>query len=464
MPKGYFLPYQVAWILDPANAMVSEKSRRIGMSYADSYKSCRDRNMIDYRRDLWFSSADESAAYEYALYCKQWCELMDIVAKEILEVLEDNKGYKYNNYVIEFPSRSRINCLTSNPRRFRSTGGDVVLDEFAWHDQPREMLDAALPTTTWNYNIRILSTHNGEGSEFNAIIQLCNRVLRGETTFDEANSLAWSVHRTTIMDAVEQGLAEKVYKLDRVDPDARAKFLKSCRARARNEDGWNQEYMCKPSSESTALIPYDVYQSCEQGDCLAQLISHVEGGRDYYFGFDVGREKHLSVIWIWELVGDVLVTRQVIVLVKTPYHVQLQVASDLLSNRNVRRGCVDATGIGDMLAESLQDRFGVYRVEKVKFTAPIKEHLASQFRGRFEDRRVRVPADREAREDFHSIRKTVTAAGNVRFDAATTELGHADRFWAASLGVEAAQTVGDKCSLISLTRPSESVKEIVLTQ
>jgi phage FluMu gp28-like protein len=411
------------------------------MTYADSYKSCRDRNIIDYRRDLWFSSADESAALEYALYCKQWCEIMDVVAKEILKELEDDKGYKYNNYIIEFPNKSRINCLTSNPRRFRSKGGDIVLDEFAWHDQPREMLDAALPTTTWGFNIRILSTHNGEDSEFNEIIELCNRVLRGETTFDEANSIHYRLHRTTIIDAVEQGLAEKVYKLDRVDLEARAKFLKSCRARARNEDAWNQEYMCKPSSESTALIPYDLYQSCEQSDCIQPLVPHTEGRREYYLGGDIGREKHLTVFWIWERVGDVLICRKVIRLAKTPYGVQLQIASDLLNNQNIRRGCIDATGIGDMLVESLQNRFGSYRVEKIKFTAEIKSHLASLMLQGFEDKRIRVPADRTTRESFHSVRKTVTAAGNIRFDAATTEAGHADDFWAAACGKEAATTV-----------------------
>ena len=432
------------------------------MTYADSYKSCRDRNRIDHRRDLWFSSADESAALEYALYCKQWCELMDVVAKEILQTLEDDRGFKYNNYIIEFPNQSRINCLTSNPRRFRSKGGDVVLDEFAWHDQPREMLDAALPTTTWGYNIRILSTHNGEGSEFNNIIQLCNRVLRGETTFNEARSIRYRLHRTTIVDAIEQGLAEKVYKLDHINLEARDRFFKSCRARARNEDAWNQEYMCKPSSESTALIPYDLYQSCEQADCLQPMVPHAEGRREYYLGGDIGREKHLTVFWLWEKVGDVLVCRKVIILIKTPYGAQLQVAADLLANHNILRACIDATGIGDMLVESLQKRFGTYRVEKVKFTAGIKEHLASQFRGRFEDRRIRVPAERDIREDFHSVRKTVTAAGNIRFDAAATEAGHADRFWAAALGIEAASTAGDKPSIVSLnSRPA--VEEYVFT-
>jgi len=440
LPKGYFLPYQVKWILDPSNAMASEKSRRIGITYADSYKTCRDRNRSDVRRDLWFSSADESAAFEYALYCKQWCELMEIVVKEILERLEDEKGFKYNNYVVEFPNGSRVNCMTSNPRRFRSKGGDVVLDEFGWHDQPKEMLDAAMPTTTWGYNIRIMSTHNGEESEFNRIIQLINKVLRGEMTFDDAHSLHWSLHRTTIEDAVAQGLAEKIKKLDHIDPAVREQFLKECRARCRNEDAWNQEYMCKPSTALLALITYELYQSCEDPNCLQELVHHTKERHEYYLGGDIGREHHRTVFWIDEKVGDLYIARKIIKLHKTPYHAQLQMLNDLLTNQNIRRACIDATGIGDMLVEEAQRIHGSYRVEKVKFTAPVKDHLASLGRGLFEDKRTRVPADRETRESFHTVRKSVTISGNVRYDAASTEAGHADDFWAFNLAKEAGRT------------------------
>lgn len=366
---------------------------------------------------------------------------MEIVARNTIEVLEDENGYKYNNYVIEFPNKSRVNCLTSNPRRFRSKGGDVVLDEFAWHDKPGEMLDAALPTTTWGYNIRILSTHNGENSVFNKIVELCKRVKNKELTFEEADSLEYRLFHTPITVAVEQGLAEKVYKLQHIDQETREKFLKKCRARARNEDAWNQEYMCIPSSSASTLIPYDLYQSCEMSDCIQPLVPRATERKHYYLGGDIGREKDLTIFWIWELVGDVLITRKIVILYKTPYGTQLQVASDLLANQNIERACLDATGIGDMLAESLQDRFGTYRVEKVKFTGPVKEHLASLMLGRFEDKRIRVPADRIVREDFHSVKKTITQAGNIRFDAARTEAGHADRFWAAALGLEAASTI-----------------------
>jgi len=426
-----------------------EKSRRIGATYADSFKSCRDRNLIDTRRDLWFSSADESAAFEYALYCRQWCELMEVVIKEVLEELEDDKGFKYNNYVVEFPTGSRINCMTSNPRRFRSKGGDVVLDEFAWHDDPTAMLDAAMPVTTWGYDIRLLSTHNGEESEFNRIIQLIKQVISGELTFDQAKSLHWSLHHTPITVAVEQGLAEKVYKLDHVDKEARERFLKECRARCRNEDAWNQEYMCIPSTALSALIPYDLYQACEDANCLAELIPHTTERRQYFLGGDIGRHHDLTVFWIWELVADLLICRKIVTLYKTPFNVQLTVLGDLLANQNILRGCIDATGMGEMLVEEAQRLHGTYRIEGLKFTGPLKEHLASNMRGRIEDKRVRLPADRKIRESFHAIRKTVTIGGNIRYDAASTDEGHADEFWAAACGLEAAKTnIVPECILL----------------
>jgi phage FluMu gp28-like protein len=451
IPQQYFLPYQVDWIEDGSDAQFSEKSRRTGFSYADSYKSVRDRHLIDHRRDLWFSSADESAAFEYALYCRQWCEIMEVAMKEICETLEDEKGYKYNNYVIVMPNGSRINCMSSNPRRFRSKGGDVVLDEFAWHDQPGEMLDAAYPVTTWGFKIRILSTHNGESSVFNRLILQINKVLRGEATFDQLKMLHFRLHRVTILDAVEQGLAEKVYKLDTVTPEAREKFIRSCRARCRNEDAWNQEYMCIPSSSESTLISYDLYQSCEDPQCLLVIPTGPK-----YVGVDIGRERDLTVFWVAELVGDVLVTRQIIKLHRTPYEEQYQTGCRLLRDPAVVRLCGDATGLGDPLVERWQKDFGEVRVEKVKFSAPVKDHLASLLLGRFTDRKIRVPADVETREAFHKIKKTISASGQPRYDAARTDEGHADEFWAAALCGEAANTPAVKPGIINLTAEEEA--------
>ncbi len=432
------MPYQVGWITDDRRFKLWDKSRRIGATYGESYRAVRRRNMINHKRDYWFSSADESAAAEFALYCRQWCELIEAVAEHFTETLEDDEGYKYNNYVVQFPNGSRINCMSSNPRRFRSKGGDVCLDEFDWHDDPGGMLDAATPVTTWGYDISILTTRNGEGSEFDRLVGTAKKIQAGELDPAKDPVLDWSYHHTPITVAVDQGLAEKIYKLDHVDHEARKRFLAECRAKCRNEDTFMQEYMCVPSASASTLISYDMYQACEDPNCLQDLVDHTVERKQYFVGVDVGREKHLTVLWVWELVGDVLVARKVIRLKKTPYEVQLKVGDDLLANRNVVRLCGDATGLGDMLIEMWQKRHGEYRVEKVKFTATVKDHLASLMLGRFQDRRMRVPDDLKTRESFHAVKKTVSISGNVRYDAAQTDDGHADEFWAAGLGCEAA--------------------------
>jgi len=445
--KLFFLPYQIEHILDDGNAIIEEKSRRIGITYANSYKHCSRRFRSEEKRDLWFSSADDSAAYEYAQYCRQWCEMQQAAVREILDTPEDSAGVKFNNYVIEFPNDSRINCMSSNPKRFRSKGGDVVLDEFSFHGDAAKMYDAASPCTTWGYSIELLSTHNGENSEFNEFINKISKVHRGEATFDRLKMLHWHHRRTTIVDAVNQGLAEKVYKLSKPDPAARERFLKECRARCRNEDQWNQEYMCVPSTEESTLIPYDLYVAC-QADCLRPAAKCGKG--PFYMGFDIARTKHKTVFWVDELVGDVLVCRALVRMHNAPYGAQQQMAEDLINQYNIVRACGDATGLGDMLVERLQERFGETRVEKVRFSAPIKDAMASRILGQMQDKRRRVPDDIECRESFHAVRKTVAASGNVRYDTTQHDEEHSDEFWAAGLAGEAANVPVIKPEIILL--------------
>ena len=93
------------------------------------------------------------------------------------------------------------------------------------------------------------------------------------------------------------------------------------------------------------------------------------------------------------------------------------------------------------LAEQAVRDFGQYRVEAVMFTNKSKEEMAYNLRTNFEDKQVVIPAEHDIREDLHSICKTTTKAGNIRFDAETSEVnGHADRFWALALALIACGT------------------------
>jgi phage FluMu gp28-like protein len=168
-------------------------------------------------------------------------------------------------------------------------------------------------------------------------------------------------------------------------------------------------------------------------------------------GFDLARTRHKTVFWVDELVGDIKVCRAVVRMHNAPYGAQQQMAEDLIRRYNIIRACGDATGLGDMLVEQLQQVFGEMRVEKVKFTAPVKDAMASRVLGQMQDHRRRVPDEIECRESFHSVKKTVSANGNVRYDTTQQNEEHADEFWAACLSGEASNLPADKPRLICLT-------------
>jgi hypothetical protein len=137
----------------------------------------------------------------------------------------------------------------------------------------------------------------------------------------------------------------------------------------------------------------------------------------------------------------------------TPFAEQLAFARELLSMRRVvgavrepplqgdfliRRACIDSTGMGAPLAESLQQEFGP-RVEPVTFTAAVKEDMAYRVRRRMEQRLDLIPDAPQIARAFGAVKKLVTLAGNTRFDAERTDLGHADEFWAKALADLAAE-------------------------
>jgi len=107
--------------------------------------------------------------------------------------------------------------------------GSAVYVALADPETGRELLKAMQPASTvWGHQLRLWSTHNGEGNYFNRLLQSAR-----------AGEIAASVHRVTIVDAVEQGLVEKVLKLKRPDAKARQEWLDKVRATVPDEDAWN---------------------------------------------------------------------------------------------------------------------------------------------------------------------------------------------------------------------------------
>jgi phage FluMu gp28-like protein len=173
-------------------------------------------------------------------------------------------------------------------------------------------------------------------------------------------------------------------------------------------------------------------------------VSQLESfGGDLYAGVDVGRRRDLTVIWVLSRHGDELVTRSVYELANAPFRQQYALLSEVLKLGTLRRCCIDAGGLGMQLAESAVEDFGSHRVEPVNFTVAVKAQLAGGLRVAVEDGRIRIPAEEAIRNDWHSVERSVTTGGHVRFEASRGAGSHADRFWAAALAVQAAASAAD---------------------
>ena len=246
------------------------------------------------------------------------------------------------------------------------------------------------------------------------------------------------------------------------------------RAGCDDEETWLQEYGCQFLSDAQNYISVELISSCVHEEATTEWeIGNRESGvgkepysqlptpnSQLFLGVDIGRKRDLTVAWLFEQVGAILWSRRMLVLKGMSFDQQEKEICALIegvgsresgvgrtSNSQfstpnsqapaVRRVCVDQSGIGMMLAEHLVQRYGAI-VEPVQFTAPLKERLAPMVKMAFEDRTVRIPDNREVRADINSVKRFVTMAGNIRFDAEHTDRGHADRFWALAMVINAA--------------------------
>lgn len=436
--SDFWLPYQKRWLADEALIKFAEKGRREGFTYVQSYEDVRDCTTGKYFRKnrplkVWFTSADLSAAKEYIDYCKEWANFFNEVAKDIGEVIIDaEKDIKA--YCLVFTNGAKIFALSSNPSQFRSKGGKVVIDEFAFHKDQKGLWKAAFASAKmWGYPIRVISTHNGQQSYFYKIIQAIKN-----------KKLNYSLHTVPIQLAVKEGLADKI-KGKNLTEKERKEFLEEMHADAGDELTWKEEFCCIAVDEATAFLTYELINNCKEAKVFTNF-SELEKLGDLYLGYDIARKKHLSVISILERIGNIKYLRYQIEMRNTKFIDQKKCLYSFLNLKNLRRACVDATGIGANLAEDAQDDYGKTKVEAVTFTGASKEEMATLFYLAFEDRNIRIDDNikQDVIEDWHSIRKFTTKAGNVRFDTDESDTSrHADNFWATTLANYAASSSSD---------------------
>ncbi|WP_310601193.1 terminase large subunit domain-containing protein [Desulfobulbus sp.] len=431
-PDGIFLPYQEKWIVDRSRLKLMEKARQIGLSWSTAYAADERTAEAGAKWDQWISSRDDLQARLVIEDCKMFAKLLQLAAEDLGEVVIDQEK-KISAYVLHFANGRRIHSMSSNPDAQAGKRGGRILDEFALHPDPRKLWSIAYPGITWGGNMEVISTHRGSQNFFNLLI----REIR-----EHGNPKKISLHRVTLQDALDQGF---LYKLQQSLPEDHevkgmneAEYFDFIRSGCADEESFLQEYMCMPADDAAAFLEFDLIASCEYGqneeweiDCS---MARPQGR--FFAGLDIGRQKDLTVLWVLELLGDVLYTRMVVELRKMSKPDQEAVLWPIMANMD--RTCLDYTGLGIGWGDDAQKKFGEYRVETVTFSAKVKEALAYPVRGKMEDRKLRIPYKPTIRADLRAVTKETTAAGNIRFTAERSENGHADRFWALALAVHAA--------------------------
>ncbi len=425
-PVIKFLPYQRAWIADESRFKIGMFARQTGKTFSTGGECSDDcfRGWAEDRRARWvILSRGERQAAEMMTevikpFTKALYEVYNTIVKGGEPRFEENefrapqeKGPDavYKALEVAFPNGSRITALPANPDTARGFSANVILDEFAFHAKSREIWAALFPVISkGKQKLRVISTPNGKGNKFYELMT--------------AEDSVWSRHVIDIYEAVKQGLERDVDMLRKGMAD---------------EDAWAQEYELKWLDEASAWLDYDLISSCEAEG--AGRPENYQGG-PCFVGVDIAARNDLFVIWVDELVGDVLWTREIIARRRVSFAEQDQLLAGVFNRYRVVRAKIDQTGMGEKPVEDAQRKYGTSRVEGVLFSAANKLGMATVLKERFQDRKKRIPAgDVVLRSDLHAIKSQVGVTGQRRLIADGETDGHADRFWAAALAATAAE-------------------------
>lgn len=448
------LPYQARIVLDESRLVVESKGRRQGGTESSAFEVAYTRAFRVRDCDAWFSSADESAAREFIERVKYWCGVFNAAFTPNGKELVDDKGFKV--FDVRFNSGARVTAMTSNPKAFRSKGGDVYIDELAFHDDPEQMWAAALPTISMGYLVRVRSTPFSD-TDFHWRLVEMGRRRRDPDKYGapKPGDFPVSLHETYLPDAVAQGLVERINRI-RKTKFTREQYVRELRSMM-DQQTFDREYMGKPSSEANSLLPYTLTRPCCTADAAlptdnlatfrAQIEAAARTGAPLYGGVDIGRKHDRFVIWVLSRRGAGLHTAALLVWQGRSF-AEMDAAGRTLFDavrpgqgshaRACVRACVDATGMGTQTGEEWERRYGKYRVEALHITAQIKEEIYPLTRRHVEERTVTLPDDAVTLADLASVRAQPTAAGKIRYVADQSEHGHADRAFALALALHAA--------------------------
>lgn len=418
------LPYQQRWVTDTAPVKVIEKSRRIGLSYAEAADDVLYAASAS-GANVYYISYNKEMTQGFIQDCASWARAYQAAASQIEESVIETDDRQILAYTIKFDSGHLIQAFTSNPRNLRSKGrpGErLVIDEAAFVDDIEELLKAAMAMTIWGGQIRIISTHNGEDNPFNTLI---NDI--------RAHRFDYSLHRVTLDDALQDGLYRRICRVTgrQWSRDAEAGWRHELINRYKpNED---EELFCVPAMGGGSYLTRVMIEACmakapiaryqgtrefnqlpepQRADIMADwiadeltpLFAALPTARRHALGMDFARSGDMSVLSPLTIETNLHKTVPFLVeLHNVPFKQQEQVLFALGDALPRLSGvAIDSRGNGQYIGEAAHDKWGSL-VDQVMATESWYREQMPRYKALFEDRGITLPKDDDVLEDHRAI-------------------------------------------------------------
>lgn len=346
----------------------------------------------------------------------------------------------------------RIKVLAANPRTARGFSGDLIMDEFAFHENSTAIWEAAEPIISSNpdFLCRIASTGNGKRNMFYQLISAGQipyyRIRRSD---------AWQMGELKI---------HSIITGKEITPD-------EARRQAADKRAYDQNYECAFNDENAALLTQELISAAEKVSipideqewsvASVQRMYRAEG--ELYLGQDFARVGDLSVQAVFEKLGRINRLIGLLIMQDMRISAQFREWEKVAACPKFRRCCFDMTGNGLGLFEMAEESplGGTHRVEGVNFsstepvtdrlrsdgrkapTAKVTEIMATNLVAEFEDKTIEIVADIRVRDSLRKPEKITSPGGRVSIAAVRDVRDHADIFWAFCLGKRAGDTTGN---------------------
>ena len=288
-------PYQQAIFDDRSSGiLILHWSRQIGKSFTLAAWAV-DRLLSRPGRLVTVLSNSRENGAEFVAKCAEVCHLNGTE----YESVDKSQGVRFQNMRMEVRIRAngkvgRIKVLAANPRTARGFSGDLILDEFAFHEDSAAIWEAAEPILASNRDFlcRIASTGNGRHNLFYRMVAngVSESVTREQsrTGFqpvtgnrqdisqrrtgilpvsgdEQAGSLSYSsegfpVSRITRTQAHEMGVA--IYDSNTREPIT----PEQARAQALDKRAYDQNYECSFADENLTLLSHELISAAERDD------------------------------------------------------------------------------------------------------------------------------------------------------------------------------------------------------